>query len=255
MFRGRAALRSGDLHRTASWLSSLAPDLAAGLAALPARNVVGSGDVEVSAAGAVGRDLRLDVDGSAFAGLLSLTRAVGAEPARLFADLTSEALVLDGLPDLSGAGAAMRDLDLDLSLAARAVTLADPGPDLALGRIGPIAAGHVALRLTKARNDIRLERLSLDVDGAAVDATASRAGHDGHAEVHVSAPHLGPLADALGGSCRPPPRRCCAPAPPSCRRSTRHCVSRPPRGATTAGSCRRASPWRGGRGGRRSMPP
>ncbi len=199
VFRGRAALRSGDLHRTASWLSALSPELSAGLAALPARSVAASGDVEVSAAAVVARDLRLDVDGSAFAGLLSLTRSVGAERARLFADLTSDALVLDRVPDLAGARAAVRDLDLDLALAARAVTVADPGPGLASGRLGPIAAGHVALRLTKAGADLRLERLAMDVDGAAVDATASRTGRDARAAVHVSAPHLGPLAAALGG--------------------------------------------------------
>ena len=111
------------------------------------------GDIEASGTGLVLRALSLTVDGSAFAGTLSLTRAVGGERGRLFADLTSDALALDRLPDLSGVSSAAQGLDLDLALAARAVTMADAGADLAAGRLGPIAAGNLVVKLVRTGDD------------------------------------------------------------------------------------------------------
>ena len=197
-FRGRAEVRTGDRRRAAAWLDALAPGIGAGLAALPGRSIAASGDVEASLTGVVARNLALTLDGSTFAGLASLTRAVGTEPARLFADLTSDALSLGQMPDLSGVTAAGRDFDLDLALSARAVTLADLAPDRAGGRAVPLAAGHAAFHLTRSHDDLRLDRLAIDLDGAALGGTASRIGTEARADLHVSAPHFGPLAATLG---------------------------------------------------------
>ncbi len=189
-FHGRAELRATDIRRTAAWLRPAAPDLADRLAAVPGRSLAARGTVDASAAGIATRDLDLRLDGSAFTGVLSLTRAAGSGRARLFADLSSDALALDALPDLSAAAAASRDLDLDLSLAAPAVTLASSS-------VGAVAAGHVALRVTRAGDELRLERLAFDLDGGRLDATASRDARGARGEVHVSAPQLGPLADSV----------------------------------------------------------
>lgn len=204
VFRGHADLRSGDLRRTASWLAPVSPDLASALASLPGRNVAAGGDVEVSATGVVARRLSLTVDGSTFGGTLSLTRAVGGERGRLFADLTSDALALDRLPDPAGLSRAARDLDLDLALAARAVTVADTGLDSGAGRVQPIAAGNLALKLTRTGDDVRLDRLALDLDGAALSAAGSRSPSGATADLSVSAPHIGPLARAFGDLLPPP---------------------------------------------------
>ena len=196
VFRGRAEVRSNDRRATAAWIRPAAPALADWLAgAVPGRSVVARATVDASATGIVARDLDLHVDGSAFAGTLSFNRAVGSERARLFADLSSDALALDRLPDLSGAAAASRDLDLDLALTARAVTLAaSAAGDVP---IGPFVAGQVALRATKVGDDSRLQRLTLDLDGGRLDAQGSRDPRGARAQVHLSAPQLGPFVDAL----------------------------------------------------------
>ncbi len=191
VFRGRGEVRAVDVRRIAAWLRPAAPDVADWIAAtVPGRSVSARGTVDASSAGISARDLDLRVDGSAFGGTLSFTRAGGSERARLFADLSSDALALDGLPDLSAAAAASRDLDVDLSLAARAVTLASSSA-------GAVAAGHVALRVTTSRDAARLENLTLDLDGGRLDATASRDPRGARGELHVSAPQFGPLADAV----------------------------------------------------------
>ena len=199
MFRGRTDIRSTDLGRTAAWLAPLAPELASALAVVPGRSLKLTAEVEASATGIVGRDMTLDLGGSAFAGLMSFSRTVGTDRARFFADLTSDALALDRLPDLSTAAAAMRDVDLDLALVSRAVTLADASPAVGAGYAGPVAAGHLAVHLTKTGPEIELRRLAFDVDGASVDGTAARNGAGGRANFHVSVPQLGPLFQAFAG--------------------------------------------------------
>jgi len=200
VFRGHAEVQSADLARTAAWLRPTAPGFATWLTGtIPARSLALAGDIEASRIGATARNLSLRLDRSRFAGTLSFTRAVGAEPARLFADLTSDALDLGSLPDLSGAAAASRDLDLDLALAARTVTLSGAAlPGGASAGSGSLDAGHVALQLHKTGQDLKLDRLSLDIDGATVEATAVRTGTDAKAEAHVHAPRLDALARTLG---------------------------------------------------------
>ncbi|MGI3898931.1 MAG: AsmA family protein [Janthinobacterium lividum] len=199
MFRGRTEIRLSDIGRTAAWLAPLAPDVASALAGLPGRSLRFAAAVEASSTGVVARDVALDLDGSRFAGLLSFTRSVGTDRARLFADLTSDALALDHLPDPSSAATATRDLDLDLALTSRAVTLADPVVSFPAGHPGPLAAGHLALHLTKTGDDLHLRRLAFDVDGGLVEGSAERTGFAAKAEFHISVPQLGPLSQAFGG--------------------------------------------------------
>lgn len=196
--RGRAEARSNDVTRTAAWLAPAAPGFAAWLAAtVPGRTLAASGSVVASNTEVRARDLALRVDGSRFTGTASLASAVGTERPRLFADLSSDALALDRLPNLSGAAAASRDLDFDLALSARTVTVEDPAAAVAPPGFGPIAAGHVALHLTKVGTALKLDRLALDVAGAKLDATASGTEGGQTAELRVSAPHLGPLVEAV----------------------------------------------------------
>ena len=196
VFRGRAEFRANDLHGTAAWLRPAAPAFADWLAAtVPGRSVAARATVDASAMAIVARDLDLHVDGSAFAGTLSFDQAVGSERARLFADLSSDALALDHLPDLSGATAASRDLDLDLALSARAVTLA--APTIGSATAAPVLLGHVALKATRTGDEARLQRLSLDLAGGRLDAAGSRDLRGARGQVRLSAEQLGPIAEVL----------------------------------------------------------
>ena len=191
VFRGHVEAASGNLPRTAAFLADSAPRLAAWLkGTIPARNVNGTGDVEASRVGATVRNLSLRLDGSRLGGTMSYTGGVGTERARLFADLASDDLDLDALPDLSGAAAASRDIDLSLALSARAVKLA-------AGSAGTLDAGQMTLHLTKSGDDLHLDRLALDIGGSAIEATADRTGRDARAEAHIRAPQVGPLAQVL----------------------------------------------------------
>ncbi len=193
-FRGRADLRSNDLARSAAWLAPLTPRIASALAVLPGRDLHLSADVEASAMGVVGRDVALSVGGSSVSGRLSYVPSSGPDRARLFADLSSESLVIDRLPDPSATAGATRDVDVDLSLAARTVTVTDPGP---------FAGERLDLHLTKTGDDLTLRRLRFDIDGATVDGTADRNGDRARATVHVSASRIEPLARALGSLVTP----------------------------------------------------
>ncbi|WP_237479440.1 AsmA family protein [Lichenibacterium dinghuense] len=190
-FRGRADLRAADLRRTAAWLRPAAPDLVDRVAAaLPGRGLRAVGAVTVSEEGIAARDLDLHLDGTALAGILSLARAAGTGNPRLSADLSADALDLDRVPDLATVGAASRGLDLDLSLSARAVRLASSA-------LGAVAAGRVALHVTRSGDDARLEKLALDIAGARLDASGSRDAAGGRGSVHIEAAAAGPLAEAL----------------------------------------------------------
>ncbi len=191
VFRGHVEASSGNLPRTASFLAPSAPALAAWLkGTIPARTVNGAGDVEASRVGATARNVSLQLDGTRLAGTISYTRGVGSDRARLFADLESDNLDLDALPDVSGAAAASQDIDLSLALSAKAVKLA-------AGSAGTVDAGQMALHLTKSGDDLHLDRLTLAVGGSVIEATADRTGRDARAEAHIRAPQMGALADVL----------------------------------------------------------
>ena len=191
VFRGHVEASSGDLPRTADFLAPGAPGLAAWLkGTIPARNVDGAGDIEASRVGATARNVSLRLDGSRLAGTLSYTVGVGTERARLFADLASDNLDLDALPDLSGVATASRDFDLSLALSARAVKLA-------AGSAGTVDAGQLTLHLAKTGDDLHLDRLGLEVGGSVIEATADRTGRDARAEAHIRAPQVAPLAQVL----------------------------------------------------------
>ena len=115
---------------------------------------------------------------------------VGTERARLFADLSSDALDLDALPDLSGWASRSGDLDLQLALAARAVKVAPAG-------IGPVDAGRIALRLDRTAGTVRLDEFSAELGSARVSVTANLDAKTGHAQAHVEAPQLDAVADLL----------------------------------------------------------
>ncbi len=188
VFRGHADAALRDASRFAQRVAPAFPAAAAAMRRfLPAGAVSVSAVAELSGVGGTGRDATLTLDRSVLSGTLSYTARVGADRPRLFADLTSDALDLDGLPDLSDAIAAAGDLDLALAFSARAVKVAT----------GPLAAldtGHVTLRVNKTGSDLRLDEASGDVGGASVSASGRIEGGHASLEARLDAPRLDGLA-------------------------------------------------------------
>jgi uncharacterized protein involved in outer membrane biogenesis len=187
-FRGKVDLSLRDVARFSDWLSLSLPDAARRLRELPFRLLDLEGDVDVSAAGALGRRLTLRLDRSEARGTMAFTRATGAEPARLFADLSSDALDLDGIPELSGPARFAAGMDLSLGLEARAVRLERFGA-------GFVDAGRIGLKLVKDGRNVRLERFAIEnIGGANVSANARFEERESVFEARVDAARLGELA-------------------------------------------------------------
>ena len=202
-FKGQVAAEARDLARLGDWIAPALPQIAAALRAAPVRSVDVAGMMEWSAAGFASPALRLKADRSTFSGAAAFTRAIGGARARLFADLSSDALDLDGMPDLSWAGGALADADMALSLDARAIRVARFGE-------GVIDAGRIRLKLTQDAAGLRLDTLSIaGLGGADVTASGVVGAKEGALDVRVEAQRLvdlaafvrrvapGPLADGL----------------------------------------------------------
>ncbi len=167
-FAGKASVTARDLGRLADWIGRADPDIAERLRAAPFRTIEAQGDVEASRATFAAQNLDIRADRSTFTGAAAFITPVGGEPARLYADLSSAALDLDGLPDLRGPARALQDADLNLSLDARAVRLARVGG-------GMVDSGRIRAKVTRTSGVLELERLSVDNLGGATLSASGRA--------------------------------------------------------------------------------
>ncbi len=192
VFKGRLEAASRNVGRLADGLASDLPDVAAWIRrTLPVKAFAFTGTVDLSGVGFAAHDAVIGLDQSAFSGTVTLTRAVGTDRARFFADLTSDALDLDALPNLQGTTDALSDLDLSVALSARAVRLAQTDA-------GPVDAGRIALRLNKTGSTLSLDRFVLsDIGGATADVTGRSDGRNAHLEGRFDARRLGDLSALL----------------------------------------------------------
>ncbi len=191
-FKGAVDFSSGDFARLRDWASQGAPDLGARAAALGAalgdRGVSVAGDVEASAVGLSGRRLTIALDRSTLTGALAFTAPVGAVPGRLYADLSSDSLDVEALPSLSAGAALLGDLDLSLSLRAKALHVAHVGE-------AEIDSGSLTLKVEKSGSKATLDRLSVaDLGGASVEAEGAYGPDGATATGHLSADRLGDFA-------------------------------------------------------------
>lgn len=202
-FAGKARAAARDLPRLADWIGRADKDLADRLRGLPFRTLEFSGDVEVSRRAAAARNLEIRADRSTFQGAAAFTAALADEPPRFFADLTSPALDLEGVPSLQGPARAFQNADLNLSIDARAVRVAGVG-----GAV--VDAGRIRGKLTRTANRLELERLSVEnLGGASLTASGLVDGDGANLIARLEAQRLvelaalvrrvapGPLADVL----------------------------------------------------------
>ena len=192
-FAGTVRASSLDLRRFIDWLKP--PPLAALPPALQGLGRLGmlqvSGPVELSATALSGRDLDLTLNRSKLHGSVSFTRAVGSDPARLYADLTSNGLDLDALPELSSVLSAGQALDAVIALDAKTIKLNRTGQP-------PIEAGQMRLTLRKSADKVQLEHFDLaGFGGADVAAAGSSSQDGGKLTLSVNAQRLTDLADAV----------------------------------------------------------
>ena len=175
-FTGTVDFSTGDVAALGRWGGQGEPELAAWPSALaelfPTSNLAVSGAIEAAAVGFSGKNLRIALGPSILTGALAVTRPVGADAGRIYADLTSDALDVEALPSLDDARSLVGGYDLSLALEAKALRVAHVGEDR-------IDVASLALKLERTGPKLTLDRLVLaGLGGAAFEATGA-AGPDG----------------------------------------------------------------------------
>jgi uncharacterized protein involved in outer membrane biogenesis len=186
-FKGPISVSVDDISRLRDWLSQDDPDLQARLAAvadaLPYRSGSLAGDVDISGASFAARDITLTLARSVLKGAAAFTAAQGADRARLFMDLKTDALDLDVLPNFVAGGHVLSDIDLSVALEARASRIAHFGE-------GAIETGSFALRLDKNGDDVTIDHLSIAVSGATLEANGAIKGGERWLNIDLDAERL-----------------------------------------------------------------
>ncbi len=175
-FDGMIDFESEDFALLSNWAKpgGFAANLAQVGEALADRSASLSGHIEASAVGFSGRDVKIALDRSTLAGSFAFTGPVGADPGRLYVDLSSELLDVDALPGVDAGKALLGDFDLSLSLHAKTLHVAHVND-------AEIDSGSLALKVAKSGPNITLERLSVaNLGGAFLDAQGAT-GPDGFA--------------------------------------------------------------------------
>ncbi len=176
-FTGAVDFSTADPESLGRWAAQGTPDALAWTGALdeavPASSSLAvSGQVEAAAVGLSGKALRIALGRSILTGAFAVTRPVGSDPGRIYADLAANTLDLDTLPSLQATRSLVGDYDLSLSLDAKALRLAHVGD-------AAIEGASLALKVGRTGDRLTLDRLAIaGLGGATVEATGS-AGPDG----------------------------------------------------------------------------
>jgi len=195
-FSGRVEAVSQDVPRLEEWLKTGAMANSANVPSVLRplvlfRSAAVAGDFEISSVAISGRNLNLMLNRSKLVGAVAYTRAIGTERARLYADLTSDALDIDALPDLSEILTASSSIDASVAFDARAVKVNRVGQ-------GTFDAGHIGLKLIKDGDVARLERFDIArLGGADMAMTGSRDARGGKLDLRLNAQRLTDLADLM----------------------------------------------------------
>lgn len=189
VFTGHVDAGADDVSRFQDWLSASLPELAR--PDLPPESVALDGQANISQVGAVGSGLMLHLNGSVLTGTLAYTKQIGAERARLFADLSAQRLELPGLPDLPSLLAQTGDADLVLRFDARSVKLAG-------SKAGAIETGQIQFDFAKTGSASELKSLAISgFDGANVTASGHWRDAGGELALQLDAQHVSEIASLV----------------------------------------------------------
>ena len=112
-------------------------------------------------------DAKVTLDRSSLHGALSFTPASASDKAKITANLASDALDLDSIPDLSALTPLAADAEMQLNLDARTVKFAKVGQ-------GQLEAGHITLDLARSDDALNINRLKFDnIGGANLEISGS----------------------------------------------------------------------------------
>ena len=175
-FAGTVDFSTGDAAALGRWAGKGAPELASWASALvesfPSSSLAVSGGIEAAAVGFSGKNLRIALGPSILTGALAVTRPVGADAGRIYADLVSNALDVEALPSLADARSLVGGYDLSLALEAKALRVAHVGEDR-------IDGASLVLKLERTGPKLTLDRLALAGLGGAAFEASGAAGPDG----------------------------------------------------------------------------
>ncbi len=181
-----------DAARFRDWLDTNLPQLA--VPDLPVQSAGLQGTANISQVGFVGSDLVIHVNGSMLTGTLAYTKKIGAERARLFADLSAQRLELPRLPDLSTLMRQTGDLDLALRFDANSVKLVESGA-------GAIETGQIQFDFAKTGALSQLNSLNVSgFDGADATASGRWNGNSGELALHLDAERIDADRGSRGAS-------------------------------------------------------
>lgn len=188
MIDGRLDLSTREPGKLGAWIAPAIPEAARWLEAAPFSRIKVGAKLRTGPAGLEAQVSEADLDRSRLSGRIDWRAASDGAPAKLSARLTSPALDIDGLPDLSAFRSLDKGADLALSLDAQAIKIARFGQSSA-------DAGNIALTLGRTGGVTTLDRLSIENLGGATLTGAGRFGpRGGGIDLRLDADRLGDLA-------------------------------------------------------------
>ena len=148
-FSGSVRLNLEDAPRFTQWLQGINAQEKSPLAAL--RHVQFEGEVTVSSDVQAARIKTLQLDHSALSGFVRLSAPERDQRARLEAQIGSDRLSIDDLPDLSPLMAGLSSVDTQIAVEARSITLG-----------GETTSGRLTASLSGDAKGVRIDRLDYD---------------------------------------------------------------------------------------------
>ena len=188
-FNGRVQIRARDVARLMGWLEGEPGGRSTRVS--DARDFSAQADVSVTPSILAARNMRVTIDRSSVQGAMRFTSAEAIARGRFEAQLTSDGLSIEQVPDVSTLMAAGRGLDVALTLDAKNVRVGQTtGPD--------VGAGRVSLRLGVNAEGVQIDTLDIaDVGGASVKASGRVGDKGGRVEAVIDARKVEPLAELL----------------------------------------------------------
>lgn len=187
-FDGAARIETRDVRRLADYVAPIAPEAIRRLAAASFNRLAFDGRIKTAPDRFEAQARSLDLDRSRLSGRFAWRAAEADSRSRISAAIEASALDIDGLPDLRALGGIGRDDDLDLSVDAKAVRIAEVGQSSA-------AAGRIRAHLLRKDGVTTLEELSIaDLGGATLTGVGRLTAQGGGLDLKLDAQRLGDLA-------------------------------------------------------------